>query len=106
MITRAGHEPVVMVALDEYESLKESAYQLPQPRGRSAPPRRLPGAIERLEHGGGTAHELRLVYKIVADEVRVAACRYHDERWPPRSRPGHTATAVRSSSKLRRAKST
>ena len=29
--TRAGHEPVVMVALDEYESLKETAYLLESP---------------------------------------------------------------------------
>ena len=26
IITRAGHEPVVIVSLDEYESLKETAY--------------------------------------------------------------------------------
>ncbi|MGH3904032.1 MAG: type II toxin-antitoxin system Phd/YefM family antitoxin, partial [Pseudonocardiaceae bacterium] len=25
VITRAGHDPVVMVALDDYESLKETA---------------------------------------------------------------------------------
>ena len=31
VITRAGHEPVVIVALDEYESLKESAYLLRNP---------------------------------------------------------------------------
>jgi antitoxin YefM len=54
VITRAGHEPVVIVALDEYESLKESAYLLRSPENA----RRLLGAIERLEHGGGSTHAL------------------------------------------------
>ena len=54
VITRAGHEPVVMVALDEYESLKESAYLLRSPENA----RRLLASIERLENGGGTSHEL------------------------------------------------
>jgi len=31
VITRAGHDPVVMVALDDYESLKETAYLLRSP---------------------------------------------------------------------------
>lgn len=55
VITRAGHEDVVMVALDDYESLKETAYLLRNP----ANARRLLAAIERLEHGGGVARELR-----------------------------------------------
>lgn len=54
VITRAGHEPVVMVALDDYESLKETAYLLRNP----ANARRLLASIERLEHGGGTVREL------------------------------------------------
>jgi len=54
VITRAGHEPVVMVALDDYESLKESAYLLRNP----ANARRLPASIERLEKGRGTEHDL------------------------------------------------
>jgi antitoxin YefM len=54
VIARAGHEPFVMVALDEYESLKESAYLLRSPENA----RRLLGSIERLENGGGAAHEL------------------------------------------------
>lgn len=45
IVTRAGHEPVVIVALDEYESLKETAYLLRSP----ANARRLLAAIERLE---------------------------------------------------------
>ncbi|AXH34842.1 type II toxin-antitoxin system prevent-host-death family antitoxin [Humibacter sp. BT305] len=54
IITRAGHEPVVMVALDDYESLKETAYLLRNP----ANARRILASIERLEAGGGTAHDL------------------------------------------------
>ena len=54
VIMRAGHEPVVIVSLDEYESLKETAYLLRNP----ANARRLLGAIERLESGHGTAKDL------------------------------------------------
>jgi antitoxin YefM len=54
VITRAGHEPVVMVSLDDYQSLKETAYLLRSPENA----RRLITAIERLEAGGGTQHEL------------------------------------------------
>jgi len=54
VITRAGHEPVVIVSLDEYESLKETAYLLRNP----ANARRLLGSIERLESGRGTVNAL------------------------------------------------
>ncbi len=54
VITRAGHDAVVMVALDDYESLKEAAYLLKSP----ANVRRLLASIERLEQGTGTAHDL------------------------------------------------
>ncbi len=54
VITRAGHEPVVMVSLDDYESLKETAYLLRSPENA----RRLIGAIERLETGGGEQRDL------------------------------------------------
>jgi antitoxin YefM len=54
VITRAGHEPVVIVSLADYESLKETAYLLQNP----ANARRLLGSIESLEQGGGRAHEL------------------------------------------------
>lgn len=54
IITRAGHDPVVMVALEDYESLKETAYLLRSP----ANARRLLASIERLEGGSGTEHEL------------------------------------------------
>jgi antitoxin YefM len=54
IVTRAGHEPVVIVALDEYESLKETAYLLRSPENA----RRLLASIDRLESGGGTVREL------------------------------------------------
>jgi len=54
IITRAGHEPVVMVSLDDYESLKEAAYLLRSP----ANARRLLASIDRLEAGGGTERDL------------------------------------------------
>jgi len=54
VITRAGHDPVVIVALDDYQSLKEAAYLLRSPENA----RRLLGAIDRLESGGGTTRDL------------------------------------------------
>ncbi|MFJ6986325.1 MULTISPECIES: type II toxin-antitoxin system Phd/YefM family antitoxin [unclassified Streptomyces] len=54
VITRAGHEPVVIVSLEDYESLKETAYLLRSP----ANARRLLASIDELEHGGGTVREL------------------------------------------------
>ena len=55
VITRAGHESVVIVSLDDYESLKETAYLLRSP----ANARRLLAAIERRErsHVPGAADE-------------------------------------------------
>src|SRR5674476_650348 len=47
VITRAGHEPVVILSLADYESLKETAYLLQNP----ANARRLLASIERLESG-------------------------------------------------------
>jgi antitoxin YefM len=54
IITRAGHEPVVIVSLDDYQALKETAYLLRSPENA----RRLLSAIDRLESGGGTVREL------------------------------------------------
>jgi antitoxin YefM len=54
VITRAGHEPVVIVSLEDYESLKETAYLLRSPENA----RRLLGAIDRLESGEGTVRDL------------------------------------------------
>jgi antitoxin YefM len=54
VITRAGHEPVVIVALSEYESLRETAYLLRSPENA----RRLLASIDRLEQGDGTERDL------------------------------------------------
>jgi antitoxin YefM len=54
VITRAGKAPVVLVALDDYEALRETAHLLQNP----ANARRLLASIERLEAGGGAAHGL------------------------------------------------
>jgi antitoxin YefM len=54
VITRAGHDPVVIVSLADYESLKETAYLLQNP----ANARRLLTSIERLESGQGVEREL------------------------------------------------
>ena len=54
IITRAGHEPVVIVSLEDYQSLRETAYLMRSP----ANARRLLDAMERLEAGAGQPHEL------------------------------------------------
>ena len=54
VITRAGHEPVVIVSLEDYESLRETAYLMRSP----ANARRLLDAMERLESGRGEVHDL------------------------------------------------
>ena len=54
IITRAGHEPVVIVSLADYESLRETAYLMRSP----ANARRLLESIDRLENGGGARHDL------------------------------------------------
>ena len=54
VITRAGHEPVVIISLADFESLKETAYLMRSP----ANARRLLDAMERLESGRGEAHPL------------------------------------------------
>lgn len=53
VITRAGHDPVVMVSLADYESLRETAYLLRSP----ANARRLLDAMERLEASRGEPHD-------------------------------------------------
>ena len=54
VITRAGHDPVVIVSLDDFESLRETAYLMRSP----ANARRLLDAMERLESGEGKVHDL------------------------------------------------
>lgn len=45
IITRSGHEPVVIVSLTEYESLRENAHLLGTPPNA----RRLLDSVERLK---------------------------------------------------------
>ena len=54
VITRAGHDPVVIVSLADFESLRETAYLLRSP----ANARRLLDAMQRLESGAGVRHDL------------------------------------------------
>lgn len=54
VITRAGHDPVVIMSLDDFESLRETAYLMRSP----ANARRLLDAMERLEAGEGESHDL------------------------------------------------
>ncbi len=54
VITRAGHEPVVLMSLADFESLRETAYLMRSP----ANARRLLDAMERLEGGRGEQHDL------------------------------------------------
>lgn len=54
IITRAGHEPVVLMSLADFESLRETAYLMRSP----ANARRLLDAMERLEDGRGEQHDL------------------------------------------------
>lgn len=54
VITRAGHAPAVIVSLDDYQSLRETAYLLRSP----ANARRLLASIDELEAGQGVEREL------------------------------------------------
>ena len=54
IITRRNHQAVVMLSLEDYESLSETAYLLRSPRNA----RRLLDSIEELESGKGREREL------------------------------------------------
>ena len=54
IITRAGHEPVVIMSFEDFESLRETAYLMRSP----ASARRLLDAMERLDAGHGQQHDL------------------------------------------------
>ena len=54
VVTRQRGKPVVIMSLDDYQSLEETAYLLRHPKGA----KRLLAAIERLRSEGGTEQEL------------------------------------------------
>ncbi len=54
IITRSGQDSVVMLSLDDYNSLEETAYLLRSPKNA----KRLLEAITDLERGSGTEREL------------------------------------------------
>jgi antitoxin YefM len=54
IITRQSESAVVMMSMEDYQSLEETAYLLRSPRNT----RRLLDAIQQLEQGGGTPREL------------------------------------------------
>jgi antitoxin YefM len=54
VITRAGHEPVVMISLADYNALEETAYLMSSPLNA----RRLLASIDELENGGGVERDL------------------------------------------------
>lgn len=54
IVTRAGHEPVVMVALDEYNALLETAHLMRSPANAE----RVLAAIQRLDAGEGQEHPM------------------------------------------------
>jgi antitoxin YefM len=54
VVTRSGHEPVVIVPLAEYESMKETEYLLRNPDNAAA----LRRSIAEMERGETTEHDL------------------------------------------------
>lgn len=55
IITRKSERPVVMMSLEDYQALEETAYLLRSPKNL----RRLVEAIAQLEAGGGTERALQ-----------------------------------------------
>lgn len=53
-ITRKGEGAVVMMSMEDYQALEETAYLLRSPKNRD----RLVAAISELEAGGGSEREL------------------------------------------------
>jgi antitoxin YefM len=60
LVTTQRGKPVVMMSLDDYNALEETAYLLRDPKRA----RRLMDSVDRLRAGGGTVREL-----IDADQV-------------------------------------
>jgi antitoxin YefM len=103
IITRKNERSVVMISLEDYQALEETAYLLRSPKNA----RRLLESIAELAAGGGTERELleynwfspstpeplkhgmsgywsrritdehRMVYKVDADALFIAQLRYH-----------------------------
>lgn len=65
VITRAGHTPVVMVALDDYEALQETVHLLRSP----ANARRLLDAMARLDANAPRQKNFLLALRDAATEV-------------------------------------
>ena len=53
-ITRKGERAVVMMSMEDYQALEETAYLLRSPKNRD----RLVAVIAELEDGGGSEREL------------------------------------------------
>jgi len=54
VVTRAGHPSVVIVSLEDFESMRETAFLMRSPTNA----RRLLDAMKRLEDGTGEEHDL------------------------------------------------
>ena len=54
IITRSQRQPVVLISLEDYQSLSETAYVLRSPNNA----RRLMESLEEFERGGGMEREL------------------------------------------------
>lgn len=54
IITRDAQPPVVMISLEDYQALEETAYLLRSPNNAQ----KLMSAIDQLEHGQGIEREL------------------------------------------------
>lgn len=54
VVTRSGHEPVVIIPLAEYESMKETEYLLRNPANAAE----LRRSIDELEQGRGMERDL------------------------------------------------
>jgi antitoxin YefM len=63
VVTRSGHEPVVIMPLAEYESMKETEYLLRSPSNAEA----LRRSMAELDRGDG--HERALIDPTVAQDV-------------------------------------
>jgi len=54
VVTSQRGKPIVIMSLDDYHAMEETAYLLRNPKGA----KRLMEAVEELRNGGGSAREL------------------------------------------------